>query len=62
MDAKTLEGGRMAMMKSGENLIRREQAKAYLEGQKDSIEREEWEQMLLEDEDIFFHTWRCWMS
>ncbi|MEK3942706.1 hypothetical protein [Paenibacillus sp. FSL H3-0310] len=43
----------MAMMKSGENLIRREQAKAYLEGQEDSIERDGWEQLLLKDEDTF---------
>jgi hypothetical protein len=43
----------MAMMKSGDYQICREQAKAYLEGQEDVVEREEWERLLLEDEATF---------
>ena len=41
------------MMKSGDDQIRREQAKAYIEGQADAVEREDWEQLLLEDEETF---------
>lgn len=42
----------MAMMKSGDE-TGREQAKAYFEGQDNAVEREEWERLLLEDEDTF---------
>lgn len=43
----------MAMMKRGDDLIQREQAKAYIEGHMDEAIREDWEQLLLEDEETF---------
>lgn len=39
MDPKSLEGGRMAMMKRGDDLIQREQAKSYIEGHMDEATR-----------------------
>ena len=41
----------MAVMKRGNERTSREQAKAYLTGQETVLEREEWERLLLEDED-----------
>lgn len=41
------------MMKSGDDPIHREQAKAYLEGHGDEANRKDWEQLLLEDEETF---------
>lgn len=41
------------MRKSREDASRHALAKAYLEGQGDAVDREVWEQLLLEDEDVF---------
>ncbi|WP_339319905.1 hypothetical protein [Paenibacillus sp. FSL R10-2734] len=41
------------MMKRGDDPIHREQANAYIEGQMDEAIREEWERLLLEDEETF---------
>jgi hypothetical protein len=41
----------MAMMKHGDDPIQREQAKAYIEGHMEEAIREDWEQLLLEDEE-----------
>lgn len=43
----------MAMMKRGDDLIQREQAKSYIEGHMDEATREDWEQLLLEDTESF---------
>lgn len=43
----------MAMMKRGEDPNQREQAKAYVEGHMDETIREDWERLLLEDEETF---------
>lgn len=43
----------MAMMKRGDDPIHREEAKAYIEGNGDKAKREDWEQLLLEDEEMF---------
>ncbi|MEK5398223.1 hypothetical protein [Paenibacillus sp. FSL K6-2859] len=39
------------MMKHGDDPIQREQAKAYIEGHMEEAVREDWEQLLLEDEE-----------
>ncbi|WP_449601840.1 hypothetical protein [Paenibacillus sp. Marseille-Q9583] len=41
------------MMKRGDDPIQREQAKAYIEGHMDAAIREDWERLLLEDEETF---------
>jgi replicative superfamily II helicase len=41
----------MAMMKRGDEPINRSQANAYIEGHMDEAMREDWEQLLLEDEE-----------
>jgi hypothetical protein len=41
----------MAMMKHGDDPIQREQLKAYIEGHMEEAMREDWEQLLLEDEE-----------
>lgn len=43
----------MAVMKSGDERTRREQVKAFLTGQETDLDREEWERLLLEDEETF---------
>lgn len=43
----------MAVMRSGKQRTSRERAKAYFTDQETDVEREEWEQLLLDDEETF---------